>query len=469
MVLSGLTLQRVISRPVLIFLAFVVVVAAQAQPIDVAGTMPEDYLPALKEILNSALRRSPETIAREFEVLASEARVDIARGPLLPQAGGNFNYGATQTATASDTSSQTRDSGFFYNFGVSQAVFHWGALKNQADAARISLLVQQKSFVQARRDLNVKLRSAYLALIAEKARIRQVREALRLLREDVAITKTKRESGAVSPAALASDELRLRESVLELNRAELEFANNRGRFVRLAGLPPELPEDQIADDIPRPTYSESVVDAIAATLLRDNAKSTLEFEIYDLRLREAQLHEKIEATRLWPKFNASANYSLENTTNVNGNLAEQRAVARQSIGIAGQWNIFDGFATRGAKREAFVAKRALEYQKTVDIDRLLQSAQALQRALKFDAEQLELTDIRRGMAVEGHKRVTEEVGFGFMAKGEVARAKLGILQTEARSLEARATFLARWSEFVALAGGDPVLQPIPARHAREKK
>ena len=468
MVLSGFTSQRVVLRTVFMLMSLLLGAPLRAQPADVAGTMPEDYLPELKQVLATALQRSPETILRAFEVELSQARLQIERSAQLPQLRGNFNYGMTETATASNTSSKTRDNGFFYNFGLSQEVFHWGALKNKSDAARLNVLIQDRSYVQAYRDLSVMLRRAYLALVVEKARLRQGREALHLLDDDVAIAKAKKASGSISAAALASEELRLRESKLELDRAETEFAANRARFARLAGLP-ELPEDKLPAEIPRPAYSETRTAAMGAVLLRDHAKSTLEYEIYDLRVKEAELREKVEKVRLLPKFGANIGYSLENTTNVNGNIAEQRAVARQTIGIGGAWNIFDGFATRGAKREALAARRVIEQRRAIDIEELLQRAQKLQRDLQLDATQLELGDIHAGMAAEARRRAGGEAGFGLIPKGEIKRAEIGILQAQARNFEMRAAYLGHWAEFVAVAADDPVLNNIPARYAREKK
>jgi hypothetical protein len=103
------------------------------------------------------------------------------------------------------------------------------------------------------------------------------------------------------------------------------------------------------------------------------------------------------------------------------------------------------------------------------VEQMLQNAQQLERSLKLDAEQLELADIRRGMADEGRKRIAEEADRGLLPMGDVVRAELNILQVEARTLESRATFLTRWSEFVAVTGADPVLNHLPARHGREKK
>ena len=242
-----------------------------------------------------------------------------------------------------------------------------------------------------------------------------------------------------------------------LDRAEAEFAMNRRRFARTpAGLPNlDLPEEKIADDIPRPTYSTSLVAAMMSALMRDGAKSTLEYEVYDLKVREATLRYKIEKTRLLPKINLGLGYSLENNTDVNGNNVTQQAFQRQSVNINAQWNMFDGLATRGAIREALAARRLHERNLTVKVDQMLQDAQILERALKLDAEQLDLSDIRRGMAAEGFRRANEEVGRGLLARGEIERAQLSIVQADARNLDSRAVFLGRWSDFVALAGDDP--------------
>ncbi len=470
MVLSGLTFPRAVSRAVFAVFSLLLLVSAHAQPGQVAGTMPEDYLPELKPILAAALQRAPETITKEFDRLAAEARLIQVNSSRLPRFGGNFNFGSTQTATAANTSSQTRNSGFYYNFGLSQAIFHWGALKNERESARISVLVSDRSLALAYRELSVMLRKVYLALVVEKAELLQARKSVQLVRDDLAIVRAKKESGSVSGAAVAGEELREREHGIELARVEAEFAANRRRFARLAGIAGgDLPEEKIPSDIPRPAFSEPLTTAMLATLLRDNAKGTIEYEIYDLKLRDAVLRQKIVATRLLPKFGANANYSLENSTNVNGTVAEQVATIRQSVGIGGSWDIFDGFATGGAKREVLIAKRSLEQRRAADLEELLQNAQARERALKVDAELLDVTDIRHSLAIEARERIATEVGFGNLAKGEIERAQIGILQADAKKLSARATFLNRWSEFVALAGQDPVLNNLPARHVREKK
>ena len=57
MVLSGLTFQRVVSRTMFPVLFLVLHLCLRAQAAGIAGTMPEDALPELKEILRTALQQ----------------------------------------------------------------------------------------------------------------------------------------------------------------------------------------------------------------------------------------------------------------------------------------------------------------------------------------------------------------------------------------------------------------------------
>ena len=467
MVLSGLSFQRAVLRTVFTFVSLVSLGSLSAQPIDVAGTMPEDYLPELKQILANSMKRSPELVAREFDRVIQEARVTMAKAARLPGLGGNFDYGVTQTATAANTSSKSRSTGAQYSFSLGQALFHWGAITNEIEIAKLNLQQGSRETARIYRDTSLALRKSYLSLIVQKARLQQARDSLALVRSDVAIAEAKKANGMISPAALEGEKLRLRDVELQINRAGAEFELGRRNFARVAGLP-ELPEESIPDDLPRPAYQEPAVAAIVAKTLRENAGSTLEYEIYDLKLEEAQRRQKVVNTRLLPKFGVGASYSLRNNTFVNGVVVNQEAVAEQRIAVSGSWAIFDGFATSGAKREAAASRRAIEFGKSNEIARLLQNVQQLQRSLKYDAEQLELAEIRYSISVNSLETVAEGIKLGNLPKADLPRAQLGILQAHATALEARAVFLGRWTELVSTAGEDPLVNTLPERNAGKK-
>ncbi|MES2694996.1 MAG: TolC family protein [Verrucomicrobiota bacterium] len=468
MVLTGLSFQRVFPRAVLTLFSLVSLSFLRAQTESVAGTMPEDYLPQLKPILARAMQLSPDRVVKLLEIEHQEARVIIARAPQLPQVGGSFRYGITESAItrAASEDSKSSGSGFFYDASANQAIYHWGALKNAADIERLRLLITRKDTVRASRDLAVLLRKMYLSLVIQKAQLLAGRRALRLLDDELAVLAIRLEQGFTSPASVEGRKLDRREQQLAVDRVEADFAADRRRLSRLAGLPQLLGEEDVPATLAKPSYSEPTTAQMTAKLLRENAQSTLEYEIYDLRVRAALKQEKIEAVRLFPKFGANVSYSLQNNTSVEAGRTNQEAVRVQSASVGGNWPIFDGFATKGAKREALVARRLAEFQRTTGTETLMQNAQILQRALKLDREQMELTEIRQAMATDIRRRAAEEAELGKLARAEIERAEVGVLNAEVATIVHRVAFLVHWSEFVAVAGNDPVLTQLPASNAR---
>jgi outer membrane protein TolC len=293
-----------------------------------------------------------------------------------------------------------------------------------------------------------------------------LRETLRLTRVSIDIARERLSRGLASPAEVAGEELRARQVDLEVRRAEAEFLTARRGFARIAGAP-ELSEEAIPDDIPKPVFSAALATALASSLLRDGATNTVEAEMHELRVREAMLRYRIERVRLLPKFSAGAGYSLENTTTV-GTSVGQKAVARQTLSITANWPIFDGFATKAAKMDARASQRAAEARRNADLDALMQEAQALERQLPLDAEQIELAELQRDLAEEARRRAAEEVQLGKVSAIEIERARSGVILAESRMLEARAALLNRWSQFISVAGEDPALANLPDRHVRKK-
>ncbi|MFZ9838043.1 MAG: TolC family protein [Opitutaceae bacterium] len=421
---------------------------------DVAGTLPEHHLPALRELLETAGRRSPQLLAQDLERILAGIRIQGTDAQRLPNFGGGLSYAINQTAISSNASSQTRDRGGFYNLGVTQPLYHWGALQNQSASARINALIAQKAFAQAARDLRVVIRRAFLGLVAEKARVAAAADVVRLAAAEVAVLEEKKARGVASAAALEGEKLRLREVRLDHDRLAAEFEANRGRLARLAGVP-ELPAAAIPAALPAQLPSAELAAAVAASALRDGARSTLEYEIHGLRLRDALLRHEIEKVRLRPKIYLNAGVSLENSTNVNNNAVSQEGVQRRTVSIFAQWSIFDGFATRAAVRETVAARRAQERRAETEIETLLGNIQSLERGLRLDAEQVALAEIRLGIATEGSRVIAREVELGNAPRGDLERSRAGILQAEIRLQESRALLWSRWAELVALAGAEP--------------
>ena len=438
---------------------------AFGQSPEIADTLPEHYFPALRTILENALRQSPQMIEHELEIAPEAAKVYGADAAKWPHLSGTIDYAANQAAISGNNSTQTRDSGLFYRFEMNQALFQWGAIKNESVRSRIGVAIAEKRYVDAYRQLALSLRSSYLALIVRKATLNQVRERQRLREGDLAVQRDNLKHELASPGEVFSFELSVRDTALDLQRQEVEFTGMRRTFARAAGLA-DLPEEEIPADVPKPAYAPELATSLVTGLRRDGAQSAFEVQLNELRIREADLSYRIARVRNLPKFEANAGFYQENTTNATSNSVNQQGVTRQAIGVRGEWSIFDGFATRGAKLEALANKRLYERRRTNAADAALEDAQRFVRLLTLDAQTMALSDQRRDLAAGGLEQLQVELKLGNVAQSAVDSQAAETKASIAASAAARAQLLGHWCELVSLAGADPVLNNSTARHAR---
>ena len=78
MLLSGPIFERSIRCALLLCCSVVILAAARGQTGGITGTLPEDYFPELKGVLEKALKQAPQVLLREVEIAQSEARVAAA-------------------------------------------------------------------------------------------------------------------------------------------------------------------------------------------------------------------------------------------------------------------------------------------------------------------------------------------------------------------------------------------------------
>ena len=455
-------------RALSVFGLLFVLGTARADTTVIAGSLPEDYLPELKVIIGAALRQSPQIIAKEIEIEQAKAGLMGANSRRLPGVGGNLNFASNQTATSTNASTRTRDSGLFYNLAVSQPIFFWGALKYEGDRARLGVLLSERGYAEAYRVLAVALRGAYLQLIVRKATLVHARLARDQLVAELALAKEKLASGAFAPSEIAARQLNLDDTHLAIARIEIEFAAGRRTFARLSGIA-DLSEASLPDELPKPTFPSAAASALLAAFVRDGGRQTFEARVNEMKVQEADLNYRIARVGLLPKFSASAAYSLENSTFASANSITQQGITRQTIAVGAQWAIFDGFATRGAKLGALATKRLAERQLEMAASGSLEAAQTLYQQIELEVRAMDMSDLRYGLAASQLGRLEQEFKLGNVAQAALDSAQVGLKQSHAQSINARAVFLSRWSEFVSLAGADPVLTQLTSRHDREKR
>jgi len=443
---------------------FVVAIASlRAEAPDVKGTMPEDYLPGLTPLLKAAVERSPSVLSANIAVAVAEATRYQNAAALWPSLGLNASYGSTRESVSGGM--PNTQSGFFYSANLNQNIFQFGALKNQAEIARISEQIAERRFGDAYQQVADTIRTQYLGLIAKKISIRNERFVQKMKETDLAAQQVRFEAGSASDADVDGYKLQLEEQKLATDRAVEDFEYAKQLFLRLVGVE-SLDDNSIPIEVPHPEFKPELADAVVTGFVGGGVESTFQSQVYQMTVKEDDLNYKIAAVRLLPKIYGSALYALSNQSTVGGNTVTQSKVQEESYSIAANWAIFDGFATKGAKLSALASKRADELQKKTYVDTSIDTIMDTRRELGFTARAMVFAE-RHNKMIEGEvKRLGDDKSLGYASEATVDAGILTLNSTQFLMANARAEFFRRWVDFISLAGIDPAEENLPSRYAR---
>lgn len=444
--------------------AFTGRVEAQPPTPAVAG-LPEELLPGLEPLLKAAAQRSPEAIKRSIDVDAAEARRLFEASALYPSLSGSARYAWNDEAVSGNSGTSNRSSGFFYNFALNQPVFHWGALRAQAEHGRIGVKIAGREYAEAMRLLLQQVRRSYLELVVQKSALRALRQELALEEQAVTRQQARLKEGVAVPGEVATAELAVEQRKLQIEMAQDAFDFGRRSLARLAGTEP-LADEAIPNDFTRPKPEPAAAEGLLRTFTQGGVMNTYRAQFFSLSIQQSEKDYVVAQHRLHPKFSVYAGYDVRSETQASASSLNQVAVVDRNYGVKLDWAIFDGWATSGQKLAAMSSRRSYERQLQTHIDATVDAARAQHRQLDFSARGLDIAE--RGLlgARALLKRVQDEQAGGRMTQGDVDRAQLALMQAESRILPARAEYLNRWAEFVSLVGADPAMNHVPARYVR---
>jgi outer membrane protein TolC len=193
---------------------------------------------------------------------------------------------------------------------------------------------------------------------------------------------------------------------------------------------------------------------------------TFQAEVYALGIKQAEKSYIVAKHRVHPKFSLFAGYNVRSETQATANFIDQVAVASRNYGVKMDWFIFDGWQTKGEKLQALANKLSYQKLQEIHVDAMTDAARTQHEQLGLSARQLAAAERGLDGARAVHKRAQDELAAGRAAQVDVDRARLNLLQAEARILPARIDYLNRWAEFVSLVGADPAMNHLPARYVR---
>ncbi len=363
------------------------------RPTDEAVTLlriPETLIDGLEPLTAKALEASPQVIDARLKVLAAEAHEDELRALTRPRADVYLD-GAYRKNDSSAGSFQT-----YYNVTAEQPLWHWNSLDNQKRVAKIQRQLADNDFDEARRTLVLDIRQRYLALVLQKLDVAETDAASERLNSHLKVSRDQAGLGQLSADVLTGEKLDVQTAEIARDRKRVAFQRALREFAVVNGLP-SFSADALPVEIPRvpaaalalfnPEVPAPVVQGVPpAALARAEGELTT-----------ARLNADIIRVRMRPMVNLAAGADQGQTSG-----ADQTAVLSYFAGVRVRWNIFDGFATRAAVRQARVVVRqnekALDDSRTALAHELADGAADLALATKelaIEEERFTLTASRQ--------------------------------------------------------------------------
>ena len=434
---------------------------AEAPPIQ--GTLPEDLLPGLAPLLKEAVERSPTTISASIAVAASEAAEYSSASALWPKLSANMGYEVSNESISRGSTSTAR--GLNYGLNLGQPIFQWGAFRNGKLIGDLNVKIAEKQFGEAYRLLAVSIREQYMTLIGKKIALRNAQFNLKIAQESLGAQQARFDAGSSSVADLGNFRISVEQAQLDADRAQEDFSYPMRVFTRLVGID-SLPEDSIPFDLPHPVYSPGLADTVLTGFVGEGIESTFQSEVYQMEIKQQELNYKIASVNLLPKVNAAASYAYSNQTSVSQTTISQVGVQQESYSVSANWNIFDGFATRGAKLSALATKRLTERQRQSYIDSTIDQISDMRKQVGFSSRAMALAEVHNALIADEVKRLGQDKALGYASQATIDSGILNLYSTESVMAGARADYLSRWTEFISLAGIDPALANLSSRYAR---
>jgi len=449
--------------PAILSLVLAAIASLRAEAPSVQGTMPEDFIAGLAPLLKQAVERSPTTITSSIAVAQAEANRYSDASLLWPQLNLNSDYAVN---TQSETNgAATTSKGLFYNASLSQPLFQWGAYKNQAIIGNLAEKVAEKQFADAYRLLAISIREQYMTLIGKKIMLRNAAFNLKLAKEALEVQQARFDAGASSEAEMGNFRMSVEEAELAADRAGEDFGYSKRVLARLVGVG-DLSDDSVPIEVRHSDFSPALADEVLTGFVGDGIESTFQSEVYKMSLREDELNLSIARVRLLPKISAYAGLSYQNSTQIQGPNVYQVGIQSENYSIAANWNIFDGFATRGAKLSALESKRLTERERQTYIDQTLDQIADMRKQLGFASRAMHLSEVHNALIASEVKRLGDDKSLGYASQATIDTGIVTLYATEFNMAFARSDYFGRWTEFVSLAGIDPALANLPSRYVR---
>jgi outer membrane protein TolC len=145
------------------------------------------------------------------------------------------------------------------------------------------------------------------------------------------------------------------------------------------------------------------------------------------------------------------------------NVADKYKVQTYFAGISVSWSVFDGFATRSAKRSSLARRRQLEENYRNQIADTVTAVKAQLRQLEFAARNLAITERMLFSAQDMVAAKQEDLNRGVASDADLNAVKLTLRDWQLTAYGARNDYMLKVARLLSATQNDPALMNVPAQ------
>ena len=404
----------------------------------------------LVDCLNEAMQKNPQILQSQQDIEVAGAGIVVAKAALYPSVTG---YG-TVYMSDNDLFRQQAGSvtGFNSNWDVvltmSKTLYNGGVTRNQIANSELQKEIALSQLQQSVNTAIYNTRRAFYDVLLNQSDINLRNQTIELLKREVERQKSLFEAGRATKFNILRTEVRLANELPGLEQAKVAYStaiydlmNEMGRPASAVGAPLDI---ELAGTLDIAPYAHEIEPLVTESLSRSpeifQTEKRIEMERHNVAIAKASNI---------PQISAYVG-TLEQRDSSHGSGFGDN-YNESTVGLAGTWNIFDGFSGKGSAAQASArlqqdmiqrdaAARKIEYDVRNAILSLQQAEAAYQTQKVNVAKALQSIDLARSSV---------EAGFG--TQFDILQATVDL--SAAQNIELRA----RYQYNVAVAELDRVL------------
>jgi NodT family efflux transporter outer membrane factor (OMF) lipoprotein len=264
--------------------------------------------PVLSDLVEKALRSSPDLRSAQARLREARARRNVAAAGLYPSVTGSAT--ASRNKSSKESGSGATRNAFSAGFDASWELDVFGGTRRSIEAAEADLESTQASLHDTQVSLAAEVALNYVELCAFQTRLGIARDNLATQAETLQLTNWRAQAGLVSSQDVEQARTNYEQTRAQIPSLETGLAQSENSLAILLGEPPGSLHDQLAPAGELPKAPASIAVGIPADTLRQRP---------DVRAAERRLAAETarvgvaEAAR-YPSFNLAGSIGLDALT-----------------------------------------------------------------------------------------------------------------------------------------------------------